>query len=78
MISGSRRWKLGLMGIVVNQEERDWVEGETVAQLLLRMKYTYPLVAVKIDGRLIPKSDYDKETIPDDSSIEVVHLMSGG
>jgi thiazole synthase/sulfur carrier protein len=66
------------MGIVVNQEARDWVEGETVAQLLLRMKYTYPLVAVKIDGRLVPKSEYEKQTIPDDSRVEVVHLMSGG
>ena len=66
------------MGITVNQEARDWVEGETVAQLLLRMKYTYPLVAVRIDGRLVPKPDYDKETIPDNSRIDVVHLMSGG
>ena len=66
------------MGITVNQEARDWVEGETVAQLLLRMKYTYPLVAVRIDGRLVLKSDYDKQTIPDDSSVDVVHLMSGG
>ena len=66
------------MGIVVNQEARDWVEDETVAQLLLRMKYTYPLVAVKIDGRLIPKTDYQQQTIPDNSTVEVVHLMSGG
>ena len=72
-------WKLkGEMGIVVNKQARDWVEGETVAQLLLRMKYTYPLVAVKIDGRLIPKSEYPRQTIPDRSAVEVVHLMSGG
>jgi len=72
-------WKLeGEMGIIVNQEARDWVEGETVAQLLLRMKYTYPLVAVRIDGRLVSKSEYEKQTIPDNSRVEVVHLMSGG
>lgn len=68
----------GEMGIVVNKQARDWVEGETVAQLLLRMKYTYPLVAVRIDGRLVDKPDYDKQTIPDNSRIDVVHLMSGG
>jgi thiamine biosynthesis protein ThiS len=72
-------WKLkGEMGIMVNKQARDWVEGETVTQLLLRMKYTYPLVAVRIDGRLVDKSDYDKQTIPDDSRVEVLHLMSGG
>ncbi len=66
------------MGIVVNQKRRDWVEGETVAQLLVRVKYTYPLVAVKIDGRLVPKAEYEQQTIPDNSIVEVVHLMSGG
>ena len=66
------------MGIVVNQEARDWVEGETVARLLSRMKYTYPLVAVKIDGRLVPRSEYEQQTIPDNSTVEVIHLMSGG
>jgi thiazole synthase/sulfur carrier protein len=66
------------MGIVVNQKRWDWVEGETVAQLLVRVKYTYPLVAVKIDGRLVPKAEYEKQTIPDNSIVEVVHLMSGG
>jgi thiamine biosynthesis protein ThiS len=66
------------MGIVVNKETRDWVEGETVSRLLLRMKYTYPLVAVKINGRLVPKSKYERQTIPDNSTVEVVHLMSGG
>jgi len=66
------------MGITVNQEARGWVEGETVTELLLRMKYTYPLVAVKIDGRLIPKAEYQRQTIPDNSIVEVVHLMSGG
>lgn len=66
------------MGIMVNRQPRDWVEGETVAQLLLRMKYTYPLVAVRIDGRLVPRSEYPRQTVPDDSTVEVIHLMSGG
>ena len=78
MICPDGWWKLGEMSIVVNKQARDWVEGETVAQLLLRMKYTYPLVAVKLDGRLVPKSDYPKQTIPDNSTVEVLHLMSGG
>jgi sulfur carrier protein len=66
------------MGIVVNQQPQDWVEGETVAQLLARMKYTYPLVSVRIDGRLIPRSEYQRQTVPDGSRVEVLHLMSGG
>ena len=79
MICTGGRWRIWVkMGIVVNQEARDWVEGETVARLLSRMKYTYPLVAVKIDGRLVPRSEYEQQTIPDNSTVEVIHLMSGG
>lgn len=79
MICGVGRWDIGnQMPIIINQERRDWIEGETVAQLLLRVKYTYPLVAVRIDGRLVPRAEYDQQTVPDNSSVEVVHLMSGG
>ena len=35
MICTGGRWRIWVkMGIVVNQEARDWVEGETVARLL--------------------------------------------
>ncbi len=79
MIPGREWLRLEVdMGITVNQQARDWVEGETVTQLLARMKYTYPLVAVRIDGRLIPRSEYPKRTVPEDSVVEVIHLMSGG
>ncbi|KYK29052.1 MAG: thiamine biosynthesis protein ThiS [Candidatus Proteinoplasmatales archaeon SG8-5] len=66
------------MGIKVNTKPVDWVEGETVTQLLSRMTYTFPLVVVKIDGEVIPKSEYPNTYIPDDSEVEVIHLISGG
>lgn len=66
------------MGIVVNKQPVEWVEGETVAGLLSRMNYTYPLVAVKIDGKLIPRPEYRRQKIADNAGVEVIHLMSGG
>ncbi len=64
--------------IEVNTQKIEWVEGETVAELLKRMKYTFPLVVVKIDGKVIPKSEYQKQEVPNNSRIEVIHLISGG
>lgn len=66
------------MSIKVNSRLINWVKDETVSLLLERMRYTFPLVVVKIDGVVIPKSDYQSIKIPDDSNVEVIHLISGG
>ncbi len=66
------------MGIEVNTKQVEWVEGETITKLLERMNYTFPLVVVKIDGRVVPTADYETEIVPDNSKIEVIHLISGG
>jgi thiamine biosynthesis protein ThiS len=66
------------MSIKVNTQLINWVKEETVAGLLDRMRYTFPMVVVKIDGVVIAKSDYQSVKIPDDSMVEVIHLISGG
>ncbi len=66
------------MSINVNTNPMDWVEGESITQLLKRMNYTFPLVVVKIDNQVIPKAKYSETPVPDDSIIEVIHLISGG
>ncbi|MCK5396755.1 MAG: sulfur carrier protein ThiS [Thermoplasmata archaeon] len=66
------------MSIEVNSQPTEWVEDETIKQLLKRMNYTFPLVVVKIDGQVIPKAKYSETIIPDNSNVEVIHLISGG
>lgn len=66
------------MSIEVNKNSIEWVENETITQLLKRMNYTFPLVVVKIDSQVIPKAKYSETPVPDDSIIEVIHLISGG
>jgi len=66
------------MSIEVNQKNVEWVENETVEQLLKRMKYTFPLVVVKINDKVIPKKDFHVSIIPDKSKIVVLHMISGG
>jgi len=66
------------MSIEVNQKNVEWLKNETVEQLFKRMKYTFPLVVVKIDEKVIPKKDFSKTIIPDKSKIIVLHMISGG
>ena len=66
------------MSIEVNKNSIAWVEDETIKQLLKRMNYTFPLVVVKIDGQVIPKAKYSETIVPDNSRVEVIHLISGG
>ena len=66
------------MTIIVNGNEKEYIEGETVTRLLLRMRYVFPMVIVKVNGRVIQKADYGDTVIPDESNVEVIHLTSGG
>ncbi len=62
----------------MNGREVDWVENETVKQLLKRMKYTFPLVVVKINDEVVPRNLFDQVTIPDNAKVAVIHMISGG
>lgn len=66
------------MTIEVNGRKIDWIENESVTKLLKRMKYTFPLVVVKINNEIVLRSDFKIKVIPDDSNIDVIHMISGG
>jgi thiamine biosynthesis protein ThiS len=66
------------MSIEVNGRKIDWVENESVKKLLNRIKYTFPLVVVKINDKLILRKNFEKTIIPDKSKIDVIHMISGG
>ena len=66
------------MSIEVNGIKVEWVKNESVKNLLKRMKYTFPLVVVKINDKLIPRTDFSDVTISDNSKIAVIHMISGG
>lgn len=66
------------MSITVNGKKLEYIDQETVSDLLKRMKYTFPLIIVKINGKLIKKEDYKNTLIPNNSEVKVIHLISGG
>ena len=66
------------MTIEVNGRKIDWIENESVTKLLKRMKYTFPLVVVKINNEIVLRNDFKIKVIPDNSNIDVIHMISGG
>ena len=66
------------MSIEVNGKEVKWIKDETVKELLKRVKYSFPLVVVKINDKVVPRSNFSDVIIPDNSKISVIHMISGG
>jgi len=66
------------VSIEVNGRKVEFVENENVKDLLKRMKYTFPLVVVKINDKVVPRSDFLEVVVPDNSKIAVIHMISGG
>ena len=66
------------MSIEVNGKKVDWVKDETINHLLKRMRYTFPLVVVKIDEKVVPRDNFSEIIVPDKSKISVIHMISGG
>jgi thiazole synthase/sulfur carrier protein len=66
------------MSIEVNGRKFDWYMNESVKNLLKRLKYSFPLVVVKINDKIILRSEFEKTIIPNNSKIDVIHMISGG
>lgn len=64
--------------ITVNDNVVEWKENLTIKELLSIMKYTFPMLIVKVNGEIVKKDQYDEFTVPENSEIKIIHLMSGG
>ena len=66
------------MALEVNGKEVEFVEGETISQLIKRMNFVFPLIVVKIDGQLVKKPAFETTKFQDGANIQIIHLISGG
>ena len=55
-------------------------EGESlsVAGLLERKRWTFPLIIVKVNGELVPRESYALRPLAEGDVVEAYHLVSGG
>ncbi len=64
--------------INVNGEQLEWSPGKTVSDVIKEKNYIFPLLIARINGKLIPRDEYDSAVIPDKATVDIIHLMSGG
>lgn len=50
----------------------------SVKELLALKKFTFKMLVIKINGRLIKPNEYETATIRNGDDVMVLHLISGG
>lgn len=63
---------------VNNRDKLNWEEDLTIRDILQKMNYDYSLISVYLNEEYVPAEEYETKKIPDDSSVQVIHLAHGG
>ncbi|MCK5051294.1 MAG: sulfur carrier protein ThiS [Candidatus Cloacimonetes bacterium] len=64
--------------ITVNDIIIDWEENMNINVILQRMNYTFRMLIIKVDGKLVKKNEYESTIVSPGADVKVIHLMSGG
>ena len=56
----------------------EWHEGMTVNSVLEALSFTFPMIIVSVNGKVVPRSAYGVITIEDNDEVKVIHLIAGG
>ena len=64
--------------ICVNGEPLEYESGMTVADVLKLRNYAFRMLAVWIDGALVPRKAYALTSVPDGAEVQVLHMIAGG
>ena len=64
--------------ITVNENSLKWEEDMDINIILQRMNYTFRMLVVKVDGKLVKKNEYESTIVQPNADVKVIHLISGG
>ena len=63
---------------VNNQYDLEWHPGMTVQDVLDALKFTFRMIAVKVNGRPVLRRDFASTEVPDAAEVQAFHMISGG
>jgi thiamine biosynthesis protein ThiS len=67
------------MKILLNNKEEVIEAGSiTISELLVLKKFTWKMLIIKVNGRVLKRSEYDTTTVKDGDDVSVFHLITGG
>jgi sulfur carrier protein len=64
--------------ILNNREETFHTDSLTINNLLEEKKFSFKMLVIKINGKLIKKGEYETARVQDGDEVMVLHLISGG
>lgn len=64
--------------IVVNGQVRSVPEGQTLAELLVRLDIAGDRVAVELERRIVRRSEWDHTRVGPGATLEIVQFVGGG
>jgi thiamine biosynthesis protein ThiS len=67
------------MKIILNNKEEVFdSEVFTINDLLKVKNYTFKMLVIKVNNKLIKKNEYDQAIVKDGDDVMILHLISGG
>jgi sulfur carrier protein len=67
------------MQIILNNRIENFEKSSmTIRELLDEKKFTFKMLVIKINNKLVRKEEYDTATFSDGDNVSVIHLISGG
>ncbi len=67
------------MKITLNNRSEIFKENNlTISEILKIKNYTFKMMVIKINGKLIRKPEYNSATVVEGDNVQILHLISGG
>lgn len=66
------------VSIMLNGEKKELDSAVTVSELIRSLGIRTGAMAVEINQKIVPKTDYDNVTITDGDRVEIVTFVGGG
>jgi len=63
---------------VNGQYELAWQPGLTVQDVLDALKFSFRMIVVKVNGKVVLRRDFATTPVPDGTEVEAIHMISGG
>lgn len=60
------------------QYDVEYRPGMTVQDVLDALKFSFRMIVVKIDGKVVLRRDFATTEVPDGAEMQAIHLISGG
>ncbi len=67
-----------MVRVVLNGEERTFVERPTIVDLLRELGVSPAIVAVEVNETIVPRASHSERLVEDGDRIEVVTFVGGG